>query len=77
MTSAAHGAGRVTTVGTVPDDAFARALLTWLVPVDDDWRRLAVQPVTVLSATSARGPAAAVRAQLVVGADVGRRCRSR
>ncbi|WNB86095.1 beta-galactosidase [Cellulomonas sp. ATA003] len=54
-TTARHGAGRVTTVGTVPDDAFARALLTWLVPVGDDWRRLAVQPVTVLSATSGEG----------------------
>ena len=55
VTSAAHGSGRVTTVGTVPDTAFARALLTWLVPADDDWRRLAVQPVTVLSATSGEG----------------------
>ncbi|WP_425954065.1 beta-galactosidase [Xylanimonas sp. McL0601] len=55
VTTAAHGAGRITTVGTVPDVAFARALLTWLVPVDDDWRRLAVQPVTVLSATSGTG----------------------
>jgi beta-galactosidase len=36
VTSTGHGAGRVTTVGTVPDDAFARALLTWLVPVEDD-----------------------------------------
>lgn len=56
VTSAAHGAGRVTTVGTVPDDAFARALLTWLVPAEDDpWRAAAVQPVTVLSATSGTG----------------------
>jgi beta-galactosidase len=43
-------------VGTVPDDAFARSLLTWLVPADDDaWRAVAVQPVTVLSATSGAG----------------------
>ncbi len=55
VVTAQHGAGRVTTVGTVPDDAFAQALLSWLVPADDDWRRLAVQPVTVLSATSGAG----------------------
>ena len=46
----------VTTVGTVPDDAFARSLLMWLVPAGDDpWRALAVQPLTVLSATSGAG----------------------
>lgn len=56
VTSAAHGAGRVTTVGTVPDEALARALLTWLVPPEDDpWRVAAVQPVTVLSARSGTG----------------------
>ena len=56
VTTTANGAGRVTTVGTVPDDGFARALLTWLVPPGEDgWRALAVQPVTVLSATSGAG----------------------
>jgi beta-galactosidase len=55
VVTAECGTGRVTTVGTVPDVAFARALLTWLVPVDDDWRRVAQQPVTVLSATSGEG----------------------
>jgi len=56
VTSAAHGAGRVTTVGTVPDDAFARALLDWLVPAADDaWRAAAEQPVTVLTARSGSG----------------------
>ncbi|WP_454048959.1 beta-galactosidase [Cellulomonas sp. Marseille-Q8402] len=56
VTTAAHGSGRVTTVGTVPDDAFARALLAWLVPDGDDpWRAAAAQPVTVLSATSGAG----------------------
>lgn len=56
VTSARHGAGRVTTIGTVPDEVFARALLTWLVPASDDpWRAAAVQPVTVLSATSGTG----------------------
>ena len=53
---AASGSGQVTTVGTVPDDAFARSLRTWLVPAGDDaWRARAVQPVTVLSATSGAG----------------------
>jgi beta-galactosidase len=56
VTTAADGRGRVTTVGTVPDDAFARSLLSWLVPAGDDgWRALATQPVTVLSATSGAG----------------------
>ncbi|WNB84347.1 beta-galactosidase trimerization domain-containing protein [Cellulomonas sp. ATA003] len=55
VVTAKHGAGRITTVGTVPGPAFARALLSWLVPLDDDWRRIAVQPVTVLSATTRQG----------------------
>jgi beta-galactosidase len=56
VTTAASGSGRVTTVGTVPDGAFARSLLTWLVPAGDDaWRAVAAQPVTVLSATSGAG----------------------
>lgn len=51
-----HGGGRVTTVGTVPDTGFARALVEWLVPAADDaWRLAARQPVTVLSATSGAG----------------------
>ncbi len=32
ITTRAVGAGRVTTVGTIPDQGFARALLAWLVP---------------------------------------------
>ena len=56
VVSAAHGGGRITTVGIVPDTSFARALLEWLAPADDDaWRRAAQQPVTVLSATSGAG----------------------
>ncbi|MEU6372607.1 beta-galactosidase [Streptomyces sp. NPDC046909] len=35
VTTHAHGAGRITYVGTVPDPAFARALLTWAAPADD------------------------------------------
>ncbi len=56
VVTATRGSGRVTTVGTVPDDAFARSLLTWLVPPGaDPWRALAAQPLTVLSATSGAG----------------------
>ncbi|QCB93001.1 beta-galactosidase [Cellulomonas shaoxiangyii] len=55
VTTAGHGRGRVTTVGTVPDAVLARALLTWLAPADDDWRRAVRQPVTVLSGKSAAG----------------------
>lgn len=52
----AAGSGRITTVGTVPDPTFARALLAWLVPADDDaWRALADGAVTVTSATTGAG----------------------
>jgi beta-galactosidase len=37
VTTHPHGAGRITYVGTVPDPAFARALLTWAAPADP-WR---------------------------------------
>ena len=51
--TAAAGAGRVTTVGTVPDAAMARALLTWLAPSDDDpWHVLTGESLTVTSATN-------------------------
>ena len=56
VVTAEHGSGRVTTVGTVPDDALGRALLEWAVPVGDDaWRRLVQGSVTVSSATSGAG----------------------
>ena len=56
VTTATSGTGRVTTVGTVPDDAFAQSLLTRLMPPGDDaWRAVAAQPVTVLSAMSGAG----------------------
>ncbi|MCL3860837.1 beta-galactosidase [Actinotalea sp. K2] len=58
VVTASHGAGRVTTVGTVPDPELSRSLVSWLVPVDQDaWRAAAVEPgsVTVSSATSAQG----------------------
>jgi beta-galactosidase len=56
VVSAAHGAGRVTTVGTVPDDDFARALVARVAPVGEDrWRALVAGSVTVLSGTNADG----------------------
>ena len=56
VVTAAHGSGRVTTVGTVPDADLARALLDWVVPVADDaWRAVATASVTVSSATSGAG----------------------
>ncbi|HMQ65932.1 MAG TPA: beta-galactosidase [Arachnia sp.] len=36
--TAAHGAGRVTTVGCVPNDALAAGLIAWATPGDDAWR---------------------------------------
>lgn len=52
VTSAAAGAGRVTTVGVVPNGALARDLLAWLVPVPcAGWADL---PASV-RVTSARG----------------------
>ncbi|WP_225753397.1 beta-galactosidase [Actinotalea sp. Marseille-Q4924] len=52
----AVGDGRITTVGTVPDPAFARALLEWAAPAGEDpWRGLAQGAVTVTSATTGDG----------------------
>lgn len=56
VVTAAHGSGRITTVGTVPDDALATALVEWAAPRGDDvWRALVDGPVTVHSATSGAG----------------------
>ena len=56
VVSAASGQGRITTVGTVPDEAFARALLEWLAPAEDDgWRTSPAASVTVSSATTGQG----------------------
>ncbi|HET7387420.1 MAG TPA: beta-galactosidase [Nocardioidaceae bacterium] len=56
VVTAAHGDGRLTTVGTVPDEVFARSLLRWLAPTDDDpWRRDLPESVTVTTATSGTG----------------------
>jgi beta-galactosidase len=51
-TTRAHGAGRITYVGTIPNRDLARALMSWLTPdAEDGWRT--TQPsVTVTTATS-------------------------
>jgi beta-galactosidase len=54
VTTRAHGAGRVTYVGTVPDPALAAALLRWCAPADAPWRPAAPSQ-TVTSATAADG----------------------
>jgi len=56
VVTAAHGDGRVTTVGTVPDEGFARSLLEWLAPrADDPWRRDLPESVTVSTARGRAG----------------------
>ena len=54
--SHAHGAGRVTYVGTLPDDGTIAALARWVVPepANRDWGGLPA-PVTVTGATAADG----------------------
>jgi beta-galactosidase len=55
VVTAAHGDGRITTVGTVPDDALARSLVQWLVPSEDPWRRALPESLTVSTATAPAG----------------------
>ncbi|WP_069759913.1 beta-galactosidase [Streptomyces sp. LUP47B] len=55
VTSRSHGAGRVTTVGTVPGRDLAEALAEWLVPVArSGWRDLPAS-VTATTGTSPDG----------------------
>lgn len=57
VTTRRHGAGRVTTVGTVPDRALARSLAEWVAGVsrlDDGWARQ-TESQTVTAATAASG----------------------
>jgi len=50
-----HGPGRITTIGTVPDQSMARDLLSWLVPdAQPGWGELP-ESVTVSSATAKDG----------------------
>ena len=76
VTTHAHGGGRVTYVGTLPDRSLAVALARWLRPAPDAWagaardrhRHERAQP---------RGGTAAVRVELVMGARRALRCRWR
>jgi beta-galactosidase len=55
ITTREHATGRVTYVGTVPDLALARALMTWAVSDDTSgWRRSSPSQ-TVTSATNRHG----------------------
>src|SRR3712207_982142 len=55
VTTAVHGDGRITTVGTVPDPQLARDLASWLVPdPHPGWGELPAS-VTVASATTRDG----------------------
>ncbi|RKN07848.1 beta-galactosidase [Streptomyces radicis] len=56
VTTRAHGAGRVTYVGTVPDQALAAAVLAWCAPPreEEGWRP-AADSQTVTAATAPNG----------------------
>jgi beta-galactosidase len=55
VTTTPHGAGRITTVGTLPDQAMARDLVRWLVPdPHGEWQDLP-DSVTLSSATTRDG----------------------
>jgi len=55
VTSRAHGRGRVTCVGTVPNGETARALMGWLAPEPcSGWQHLPAS-VTALSGTAPDG----------------------
>ncbi|GAA1968136.1 beta-galactosidase [Catenulispora subtropica] len=55
VTSRRHGAGRVTSVGTVPNRALARALAAWLTPARrSGWSRLP-ESVTATTGTAPNG----------------------
>lgn len=55
VVTAAHGRGRITTVGTVPDEGLAADLVRWLVPdLRPGWQQLP-ESVTLTSATTRDG----------------------
>jgi len=54
VTSRAAGDGHVTTVGTVPDPALARAVMGWVAPAPSGWQPQA-QTQTLRGATNAAG----------------------
>jgi beta-galactosidase len=55
ITSVAHGRGRITYVGTLPDPTMAAALFRWLVPPADGHWRTVPDSVTVTRATGRDG----------------------
>ncbi|MEU4226303.1 beta-galactosidase [Nonomuraea sp. NPDC026600] len=55
VTSRAHGDGRITYVGTVPDTVLARALFDWAVPAEPSGWRFGAASVTATGATSRDG----------------------
>ncbi|MEU8146859.1 beta-galactosidase [Nonomuraea sp. NPDC048901] len=55
VTSRAHGEGRITYVGTVPDTVLARALFDWIVPAESSGWRFGAASVTSTGATSRDG----------------------
>ena len=55
VTTAVHGDGRITTVGTVPDPGLARDLAAWLVPDPHPEWGAVPPPVTVSTATTRDG----------------------
>lgn len=54
LTTSEFGDGRITVVGTLPDEALATDIVRWLVPSAAPWERLP-RSVTVHSATAAGG----------------------
>jgi beta-galactosidase len=56
VATAVVGNGRITTVGTVPDDALGRAVFRWIAEsIDDPWLPLNTGSVTVTTASAAGG----------------------
>lgn len=54
LTTSAVGAGRISQLGTVPDQALSAAVAAWLVPAQADWA-IGEQPVSVHSGRNADG----------------------
>ncbi|HEU4346414.1 MAG TPA: beta-galactosidase [Actinoplanes sp.] len=55
VTTTAHGRGRITYVGTLPNTELAIALFRWLVPATDDGWRSVPESITVTGATARDG----------------------
>ena len=55
VTTTSAGAGRITYVGTLPNQPMSRSIARWLVPVNASVRWSAVSPVTVSTGTTDEG----------------------